>query len=104
MQQLLRMGRGAVIPLDAAILFSDILTIPDNEIPKTEVLYTIVGGKVMSKDVPALNGKYVFGDYTTGAIWAMPWGDTGQGTPPIVDMGAYESAFASTVTITPSAK
>ena len=33
-------------PLDAAILFSDILTVPEQEIPTARVLYTIVGGAV----------------------------------------------------------
>lgn len=32
---------------DLAILSQDILTIPDEQIPTTEVLYTIVGGRVM---------------------------------------------------------
>jgi len=32
---------------DVTILSQDILTIPDGKIPSTEVLYTIVGGKVM---------------------------------------------------------
>ncbi|MEP7367239.1 MAG: amidohydrolase [Acidobacteriota bacterium] len=32
---------------DLTILSQDILTIPDNQIPSTEILYTIVGGKVM---------------------------------------------------------
>jgi len=33
--------------LDAAILFSDILTVPDEDIPSARVLYTIVGGQVL---------------------------------------------------------
>jgi predicted amidohydrolase YtcJ len=38
---------------DLTILSKDILTIPDNEIPTTEVLYTIVGGKVMYERTPS---------------------------------------------------
>ncbi len=34
---------------DITILSKDILTIPEEEIPQTEVLYTIVGGKVLYK-------------------------------------------------------
>ncbi len=34
---------------DITILSKDILTIPEDEIPSTEVLYTIVGGKVLYK-------------------------------------------------------
>ena len=32
---------------DITVLSKDILTIPEAEIPSAEVLYTIVGGKVM---------------------------------------------------------
>lgn len=42
--------KGSLIPgklADITILSKDILTIPEDEIPSTEVLYTIVGGKVM---------------------------------------------------------
>ena len=31
---------------DVTVLSRDILTIPEDEIPSTDVLYTIVGGKV----------------------------------------------------------
>ena len=32
---------------DITVLSKDILTMPDDEIPTTEVIYTIVGGKVV---------------------------------------------------------
>jgi len=32
---------------DVTVLTKDILTVPEDEIPATEVLYTIVGGQVM---------------------------------------------------------
>ncbi len=32
---------------DITVLSKDILTIPEDEIPSTEVMYTIVGGKVL---------------------------------------------------------
>jgi predicted amidohydrolase YtcJ len=32
---------------DIAVLSKDILTVPEDEIPTTEVVYTIVGGKVV---------------------------------------------------------
>jgi len=44
--------KGSLVPgklADITILSRDILTIPEDEIPKTEVLYTIVGGKVLYK-------------------------------------------------------
>jgi len=34
---------------DITVLSKDILTVPDDEISGTEVLYTIVGGKVLYK-------------------------------------------------------
>jgi predicted amidohydrolase YtcJ len=34
---------------DVTVLSKDIMTIPEDEIPTTEVLYTIVGGKVLYK-------------------------------------------------------
>jgi predicted amidohydrolase YtcJ len=43
-------SKGSLTPgklADIVILSRDILTVPDDEIPKTEVLYTIVGGKVV---------------------------------------------------------
>jgi hypothetical protein len=42
--------KGSLTPgklADITILSRDILTIPDDEIPETEVLYTIVGGRIM---------------------------------------------------------
>jgi len=42
--------KGSVAPgklADITVLSKDILTIPEDEIPSTEVVYTIVGGKVM---------------------------------------------------------
>jgi hypothetical protein len=44
--------KGSLAPgklADITILSKDILTIPEDEILKTEVLYTIVGGKVLYK-------------------------------------------------------
>jgi predicted amidohydrolase YtcJ len=38
---------------DVTVLSKDIMTIPEDEIPKTEVLYTIVGGKVLYKKAKA---------------------------------------------------
>jgi predicted amidohydrolase YtcJ len=32
---------------DIVVLSKDIMTIPEDEIPSTEVLYTIVGGKII---------------------------------------------------------
>ena len=32
---------------DVTVLTKDIMTIPENEIPSTEIAYTIVGGEVM---------------------------------------------------------
>jgi predicted amidohydrolase YtcJ len=43
-------SKGSLTPgklADIVVLSRDILSIPDDEIPKTEVLYTIVGGKVV---------------------------------------------------------
>ena len=34
---------------DLVVLSKDIMTVPDDQIPATEVLYTIVGGKVRYK-------------------------------------------------------
>jgi predicted amidohydrolase YtcJ len=34
---------------DMVILSKDILTVPEDEIPSTQVLYTIVGGKIRYK-------------------------------------------------------
>ena len=34
---------------DITVLSKDILTVPEEEIPSTEILYTIVGGKVLYK-------------------------------------------------------
>jgi predicted amidohydrolase YtcJ len=42
--------KGSLTPgklADITVLSQDILTIPEDEIPTTEVVYTIVGGKVM---------------------------------------------------------
>ena len=41
--------KGSLTPgklADITVLSKDILTIPEEEIPSTEVVYTIVGGKV----------------------------------------------------------
>jgi predicted amidohydrolase YtcJ len=42
--------KGSLTPgklADITVLSKDIMTIPEDEIPSAEVLYTIVGGKVM---------------------------------------------------------
>jgi predicted amidohydrolase YtcJ len=42
--------KGSITPgklADMVVLSKDILTIPDDEIPETEVLYTIIGGKIV---------------------------------------------------------
>ena len=42
--------KGSLLPgklADITILSKDLMTIPEDEIPTTQVLYTIVGGKVM---------------------------------------------------------
>jgi predicted amidohydrolase YtcJ len=42
--------KGSLTPgklADITVLSKDILTVPDDDIPSTEVLYTIIGGKVM---------------------------------------------------------
>jgi predicted amidohydrolase YtcJ len=43
-------SKGSLTPgklADMVILSADILTVPDDEILKTEVLYTIVGGEIV---------------------------------------------------------
>jgi predicted amidohydrolase YtcJ len=48
--------KGSLTPgklADITVLSKDIMTIPEDEIPTTEVLYTIVGGEVMYRKAPA---------------------------------------------------
>ena len=44
---------------DITVLSKDIMTIPEDEIPTTEVMYTIVGGKVryQREDRPGTPGR-----------------------------------------------
>ncbi len=47
--------KGSLVPgklADITVLSRDIIAIPEDEIPKTEVLYTIVGGKILYEKVP----------------------------------------------------
>jgi len=42
--------KGSITPgklADIVVLSKDILTMPDDEIPETEVLYTIIGGEIV---------------------------------------------------------
>ena len=41
---------------DITVLTRDIMSLPDNDIPSTEVAYTIVGGKVMYRRAAAGSG------------------------------------------------
>ncbi len=47
--------KGSLVPgklADITVLSRDIIAIPEDEIPKAEVLYTIVGGKILYEKVP----------------------------------------------------
>ena len=53
--------KGSLTPgklADITVLSKDIMTIPEDEIPTTEVVYTIVGGRVMyDRDAPPEEGR-----------------------------------------------
>ncbi|MCH7716838.1 MAG: amidohydrolase family protein, partial [Gemmatimonadetes bacterium] len=52
--------KGSLTPgklADITVLSKDIMTIPEEEIPSTEVVYTIVGGKVMYSRTEEANDR-----------------------------------------------
>jgi|GEM_PF-817402 len=48
-------------------------TLPVIELPHSEARSVIGGLVYRGKNLPALAGHYVFGDYVTGSMWAFQW-------------------------------